>query len=139
MKKYFFLAITGLVLMTGCAKQPTESSEAPLNSQTTEQTKEQATTVFTGVIRNEEQVTDANGNALVFLENIKAVTDPEQLVPGLATEGVGIQVSSKQAGDWAQWTKGATVQVTLADVPVMTRSLPPQIPGQSIKAVELVK
>ena len=142
MKTYCFLAITGLVLLVGCANQSQETSSDSSTTNTT-QVKETETavdtqTIFTGVIQNEEQITDADGNALVFLEQVEAVTDPNEIVPNFETDGVGINVTSKQAGDWSKWSKGTKVQVTLEGLPVTTMSLPPQIPGKSIENVELL-
>ena len=39
----------------------------------------------------------------------------------------------------SELTKGTTVQVTLSGLPVMTMSIPPQVPGNSIKTVEIVQ
>lgn len=75
---------------------------------------------------------------LIFLEEIKAIEDPEGIVNIFQDMGVGMTIDTEHI-DLNDWKKGKEVEVVLTGIPVMTMSIPPQLAGNSIKSVELVQ
>lgn len=75
---------------------------------------------------------------LIFLEEIKAIEDPEGIVNNFQDMGVGMTIDTEHI-DLNDWKNGKEVEVVLTGIPVMTMSIPPQLAGISIKSVELVQ
>ena len=129
MKKLTILGLALTTLLLASCGSPSDNdsmSETTKNDEsTTNSTVEsEATTIFTGVLQ----------------ENIEAVDDQETIVPNFQTDGVILHAPQESfEGQVSELTKGTTVQVTLSGLPVMTMSIPPQVPGNSIKTVEIVQ
>lgn len=140
------LALTAL-LLASCGSQSdnhstnetTKNDESTTNSTTNSTVESQATTIFTGVLQENATAGD-NETIQIFLNDIEAVDDQETIVPNFQTDGVILHAPQKSfEGQISELTKGTTVQVTLTGLPVMTMSIPPQVPGNSIKTVEIVQ
>lgn len=148
MKKELLLLVGGLVLLVGCSftddsatiATSTESSTIESTVDSGGEEMSDLTTVFTGTIqREDDSIIEPEGETmLIFLTDVEAVEDPENIVPTFVEMGVGIHVNSETTDDWQEWTNGRKVQVTLEGLPITTMSIPPQIPGMSVKKVELI-
>ena len=136
------LALTATVLLASCGSQSdsgtsktTKNSESTANSTV----ESEATTIFTGVLQENAKAGD-NETIQLFLNDIEAVDDQETIVPNFQTDGVILHAPQESFdGEVSDLTKGKTVQVTLTGLPVMTMSIPPQVPGNSIKTVEILQ
>jgi hypothetical protein len=141
------LTILGLLLTTvflaSCGSQPSANSEASETSSsetsTSSTVESEATTIFTGVIQEDATAGDSD-TFQVFLNDIEAVDDQETIVPNFQTDGVILHVPQEAfSGEMADLVKGTKVQVTLQGLPIMTMSIPPQVPGNSIQTIEIIE
>ncbi|MHC5216125.1 hypothetical protein ACYSNR_05615 [Enterococcus sp. LJL128] len=157
MKKIKLIAcIVGTVLLlaacgTGSDKSK-ESSEANMsdhstNDKTAEQSDETSASsniqgtqsVFTGVLTTGAAETD--GTVRITLTSVEAVEDPETILPMMESDGVILNAGENQLAEGLtlnELQEGDKIRFTLTGLPIMTMSIPPQIPGNSIKQIEKV-
>lgn len=144
MKKLTILGLALTTLLLASCGSPSDNdsmSETTKNdgSTTNSTVESEATTIFTGVLQENATAGD-NETIQIFLNDIEAVDDQETIVPNFQTDGVILHAPQESfEGQVSELTKGTTVQVTLSGLPVMTMSIPPQVPGNSIKTVEIVQ
>ncbi|EOT29124.1 hypothetical protein [Enterococcus saccharolyticus] len=138
MKKWLLGSLLGLslVFVAGCGtnNDTPESQESTQSSEAME-----SKTVFTGTLTEnlEESALDAK-NVLLFLENVEAIEDPENIVPTFTEMGVGINVDTEDISYWRAWRKGSKVEVTLKGLPATTASIPPQVAGNALENITLL-
>lgn len=138
MKKWLLGSLLGLslVFVAGCGtnNDTPESQESTQSSEAME-----SKTVFTGTLTEnlEESALDAK-NVLLFLENVEAIEDPENIVPTFTEMGVGINVDTEDISYWRAWRKGSKVEVTLKELPATTASIPPQVAGNALENITLL-
>lgn len=146
MKKFLLLlgALISVFSLSACASgsadQSEESSEAAVSeSSSTEEMK----SIFTATLVEDAKANeDAGKTYRLVLTDVKAVQDPEGIEKQFKNDGVILNITDRQlhAGQtMADFTSGKTVTVTLKGLPIMTMSIPPQIPGNSIDDVKVEK
>lgn len=142
------LSFAAMLLLTACGNQGNSAANGETGtSKTSEQTSSvsnstsetETAAIFTGVIQ-EDAIAGSDDTFSLFLKEVAAVEDDDQVVQSFQNDGVILHVPVEAySGDLEELTEGATVQVTLQGIPIMTMSIPPQIPGNSIQKVELVE
>ncbi|GCF93384.1 hypothetical protein NRIC_12750 [Enterococcus florum] len=96
-------------------------------------------TIFIGELAKQPTEQDDQDTLQLYLKKITKVEDPESVLSSFHTNGVLLNVPKEQlAFSIDQFTPGIKLRCTLSAVPIMTMSIPPQIPGNSIKSVEFV-
>lgn len=134
MKKLVFaatLSIIGLTLM-GCGQ--TADNETNSSSQATSSSKQQEEmTEYNGTVKEDGSKEEQQ----LLLSNLKQTNEKDSALSFdeviLLTKGVSILDEKTQEKRLIEEIKaGTTVKVFLVSEPVTTRSLPPQIPGNSI-------
>lgn len=154
MKKSLVILFTvfTLLFLGACTsnqeKSTKESSETSMSSQQQESTddssksNEEESSIFTGTLLEDAVKNDTVDESIrLVLDDVEAVKDPEEILNSLKNDGVILNVSEDQFSEGTteeNLKKGDQVQFTLTDVPIMTMSIPPQIPGASIVKVEKI-
>lgn len=149
MKKLVILTsvILGMGIFSGCSSNPAtkeSSSSTPATSETATKDSSKSTdsevkevkTIFTGVMQAEGS-SEETDHQRIFLKEVAAVEDPEKIVNSFTNDGVVLLVTKEKVP--ADLKAGDKVQVTLTGLPIMTMSIPPQLPGQAISEVTIVK
>ena len=145
--------ITTIILIGACGvndkkqnKDFEESqSETSLESSTGDTkvtTNEGETSIFTGILTEDAQLNDGNDKTIrLVLADIEAVNDPDEMEKTMKNDGVVLNISEDQLANGLtekEFKKGDKVQFSLKSMPVMTMSIPPQIPGMSVKSIEKI-
>lgn len=141
MKKIFQASVLLFAagLLTACSTpQASKSNESTAQSTTEVSTteEEEAVTIFTATVESVTQLEDQSASTQILLKEVKAVDDPEEVTMSFQ-DGVALNVEAKTLD--FEVKEGDKVKVSLHHPAVMTMSLPPQIPGNSIISVEQVK
>lgn len=119
-----------------------ESSKQASAESTNQSSKEHAAaqSIFLATLSEDAVKNDTVDQSIrVVLTNIKAEQDPESMVDSFKNDGVILNVGEDQLASGttlATLKKGDQVKFILTESPVMTMSIPPQIPGNSIVEVE---
>ncbi|WP_086348040.1 hypothetical protein [Candidatus Enterococcus clewellii] len=153
--KMVIAAATMLVLLGACGQQKNNTKESSETNMSTEQSTNQSTnstsgsgdevseaSVFTGVLAEDATETESDGSIRITLHEIGAVSDPEEMLPNFQNNGVILNAQEKQLAEGLtveQLKSGDKIRFTLAELPIMTMSIPPQIPGNSITLIEKVE
>lgn len=146
MKKILLLLGTLIIVFSlsacasGSADQSEESSEAAVSeNSSTEETK----SIFMATLVEDAKANEDAGKTFrLVLTDVKVVQDPEGIEKQFKNDGVILNITDRQlhAGQtMADFASGKTVTVTLKGLPIMTMSIPPQIPGNSIDDVKVEK
>lgn len=142
------LSLAAVLLLTACGSPennnassgdntPSESSENA-SSVANSSLESETATVFTGIIQEDARA-GSDDTFQLFLKDVAAVEDEDQVVQSFQNDGVILHVPIEAySGEIEELVEGDKVQVSLQGVPIMTMSIPPQIPGNSIQKVELV-
>ncbi|MBL1224995.1 hypothetical protein [Enterococcus sp. BWR-S5] len=153
--KMVIAAAAMLVLLGACGQKKDASEESSETKVSTEQSTNQSTenstdsadkvsevSVFTGTLTEDATVMDNDNGIRISLNGIEVVSDPEAILPMMENDGVilnaqesqlseGVTVDTLKAGD--------KIRFTLTGLPIMTMSIPPQIPGNSISLIEKIE
>ena len=120
-------------------------SETSLESSTGDTkvtTNEGETSIFTGILTEDAQLNDGNDKTIrLVLTDIEAVEDPDEMEKTMKNDGVVLNISEDQLANGLnekELKKGDKIQFSLKSMPVMTMSIPPQIPGMSVKSIEKI-
>lgn len=148
-KKVWLISALALAVVTLAAcgsgnkdKNTASSSEASSLKESSEpasseSTKAEEQAIIKGVLK--EDVTTDGDNVSFFIIEVEGVSDPTDIAKGINEDGVILNAESKQVdGEFKaeDFKAGQTIEVTLEANPIMTRSLPPQIPGASIISIK---
>lgn len=141
MKKIFQASVLLFAagLLTACSTPQASKSNESTSQSTTEVStteEEEAVTIFTATVESVTQLEDQSASTQILLKEVKAVDDPEEVTMSFQ-DGVALNVEAKTLD--FEVKEGDKVKVSLHHPAVMTMSLPPQIPGNSIISVEQVK
>lgn len=124
---------TAAITELSASESTTQSTTASSADQ-----EEASETIFKGTIQ-EDAATGSDDTIQVFLKDVEAVADDDDMVKNFQNDGVILHVPiATFDGEVTELAKGTTVEVTLQGLPIMTMSIPPQIPGNSIKQVTIV-
>ena len=153
MKKSLVILLTGFTLLAlgACGsnqdKSTKESSETSMSSQEQQstdnsQSNEQSESIFTATLTEDAVKNDTVDQSIrLVLDDVKAEEDPEEILNSFKNDGVILNVAEDQfANETSEETlkKGDQVRFTLKANSIMTMSIPPQIPGNSIIKVEKI-
>lgn len=133
-----FLPIACLLVLSACssgqAKTTDSSTKETTEVKQVEKNEEQA--IFTGTLSEDVQV---DGETLrLSLKEIEAIHDPENILKSMKNDGVILNAKEDLVKNVKkeELKSGVKVKFTLKKMAIMTMSLPPQIPGNSIVSIE---
>lgn len=140
--------VTGLLALNACGStsstKSSESSASSTSNSNTDSSKEQGimSSIFTGTLVEDATVNDDESKTVrLVLEKIEAVEDPGKIIASMKSDGVILNVPkeifAKDLNE-NELVAGTKIQFTLTGLPIMTMSIPPQIPGDSISLVEKI-
>lgn len=139
------MVLTSSVLLSACgAKNDTSNKEqqsSELNDSST--TVKEIGAILEGVLAEDAQETDSSDESIrLVLKDIQKIEDTENISASMTNDGVilnvPIEILSEESAI-AKLVTGDKVQFQLSAMPMMTASIPPQIPGNSIVSVEKIK
>ncbi|WP_311984947.1 hypothetical protein [Vagococcus carniphilus] len=144
-------ALLSIGLLSACSNSKDNSSKDSSNSTSISQPKETVTgsssekelgenAEFKAEI-SEEPVIEGE-TVSIILTDVKAIKDPKGVNASLSPDGV-VLIAEKNLFDEQvkieDLAKGDELDFTLIDTPAMTKSIPPQISGDSIIKISLAK
>ena len=72
--------------------------------------------------------------------NVKEIKDPENIGSSFTNDGVILNASEEQLKDGKEaFEKGDQIEIILVENSIMTMSIPPQIPGNSIVEIARIE
>ncbi|EGP5556403.1 hypothetical protein [Enterococcus faecium] len=138
------ISVVGLFfLLAGCgsADSNTGSVDSIDAGQTvkTSSTKTEGQSIFVGTIESITQVEEEETLQLKLVD-VMAKEDPANMGTSFSNDGVILNATAEKISvDINELKIGDKVQFTLVEMPIMTMSIPPQVPGDSIIDVSLNK
>ena len=136
------LLLAAVVALSACGpkKKPADTTASTTKESTVASTeaKENTTNVVLTAVLLEDASVDGDTIRL-SLGEVAGVEDPEKIAATFGEPGVVLNANASHLpADFkaADYPKGTKLKVTLVPMPVTTRSLPPQVPGDSIVSVE---
>ncbi|TNW89396.1 hypothetical protein [Enterococcus faecium] len=140
------ISVVGLFfLLAGCgsADSNTGSVDSIDAGQTvkTSSTKTEGQSIFVGTIESITQVEAEEEETLQLkFVDVMAKEDPANMGTSFSNDGVILNATAEKISvDINELKIGDKVQFTLVEMPIMTMSIPPQVPGDSIIDVLLNK
>ena len=144
-------ALLSIGLLSACSNSKDNSSKDSSNSTSISQPKETVTSSssekelggnaeFKAKI-SEEPVIEGE-TVSIILTDVKAIKDPKGVNASLSPDGVVLVADKKLFDEQVKiedLAKGDELDFTLIDTPAMTKSIPPQISGDSIIKISLAK
>lgn len=137
------LILFSVMLLGACTTTNTEStqSESMVESNNSMSTtkEEEIVTIFTATVESVTELETQESAVQILLTDVEAVQDSENATTSF-NDGVAINVDPATLDfDFNDLKSGDKLKVSLDHPAIMTMSIPPQIPGNSILSVELVK
>ncbi len=137
------LILFSVMLLGACTTTNTEStqSESMVESSNSMSTtkEEEIVTIFTATVESVTELETQESAVQILLTDVEAVQDSENATTSF-NDGVAINVDPTTLDfDFNDLKAGDKLKVSLDHPAIMTMSIPPQIPGNSILSVELVK
>ena len=133
------LILFSVMLLGACTTiTDTESTVESTNSMSTTR-EEEIVTIFTARIESVMELETHESAVQILLTDVEAVQDSENATTSF-NDGVAINVDPATLDfNFNDLKAGDKLKVSLDHPAIMTMSIPPQIPGNSILSVELVK
>ena len=137
------LILFSVMLLGACTTTDTASTKSELmvestNSMSTTR-EEEIVTIFTARIESIMELETHESAVQILLIDVEAVQDSENATTSF-NDGVTINVDPATLDfNFNDLKAGDKLKVSLDHPAIMTMSIPPQIPGNSILSVELVK
>ena len=133
------LILFSVMLLGACTTTTdTESTVESTNSMSTTK-EEEIVTIFTATVESVTELETHESAVQIFLTDVEAVQDSENATTSF-NDGVTINVDPATLDfNFNDLKAGDKLKVSLDHPAIMTMSIPPQIPGNSILSVELVK
>lgn len=145
------LLTTSLFILGACGSNSKTTEKAEVSKVTNSSTnssegkikeKEMKTSIFSGTLAEDAKMNDDDSKTVrLVLEKVEAVDDPEKIIGMMETDGVILNAPKEvfpKGLDENQLLKGDTIQFSLQGLSIMTMSIPPQIPGNSITSIEKI-
>lgn len=139
-----------MVFLSACSNSKDSLSKDSNNSTSISQPKEvvsnssekeiEENAEFKGIV-SESPVIEGETVSIIFT-NIEAIKDPRGVNASLSPDGVVLVADKKLFDEQVKiedLTKGDELDFTLINTPAMTKSIPPQISGDSIIKISLTK
>ena len=131
-----------LFTLTGCGNE--DSSKASIDSISAETSTEvsnsatQGQSIFNGEIESISEPDDSTIQIKVI--NVKEIKDPENIGSSFTNDGVILNASEEQLKDGKEaFEKGDQIEIILVENSIITMSIPPQIPGNSIVEIARIE
>ena len=133
------LILFSVMLLGACTTTTdTESTVESTNSMSTTK-EEESVTIFTATVESVMELETHESAVQILLIDVEAVQDSENATTSF-NDGVAINVDPATLDfNFNDLNAGDKLKVSLDHPAIMTMSIPPQIPGNSILSVELVK
>ncbi|MFZ2877321.1 MAG: hypothetical protein WAZ66_07570 [Enterococcus aquimarinus] len=133
------LILFSVMLLGACTTiTDTESTVESTNSMSTTK-EEESVTIFTATDESVMELETHESAVQILLIDVEAVQDSENATTSF-NDGVAINVDPATLDfNFNDLKAGDKLKVSLDHPAIMTMSIPPQIPGNSILSVELVK
>ena len=133
------LILFSVMLLGACTTiTDTESTVESTNSMSTTR-EEEIVTIFTARIESVTELETHESAVQILLIDVEAVQDSENATTSF-NDGVAINVDPATLDfNFNDLKAGDKMKVSLDHPAIMTMSIPPQVPGNSILSVELVK
>ena len=133
------LILFSVMLLGACTTTTnTESTVESTNSMSTTK-EEESVTIFTATVESVMELETHESAVQILLIDVEAVQDSENATTSF-NDGVAINVDPATLDfNFNDLKAGDKLKVSLDHPAIMTMSIPPQIPGNSILSVELVK
>ncbi|MFZ1540080.1 MAG: hypothetical protein WAT10_01520 [Enterococcus aquimarinus] len=133
------LILFSVMLLGACTTiTDTESTVESTNSMSTTK-EEESVTIFTATVESVMELETHESAVQILLIDVEAVQDSENATTSF-NDGVTINVDPATLDfNFNDLKAGDKLKVSLDHPAIMTMSIPPQIPGNSILSVELVK
>ena len=133
------LILFSVMLLGACTTiTDTESTVESTNSMSTTK-EEESVTIFTATVESVMELETHESAVQILLIDVEAVQDSENATTSF-NDGVTINVDPATLDfNFNDLKAGDKLKVSLDHPTIMTMSIPPQIPGNSILSVELVK
>ena len=133
------LILFSVMLLGACTTiTDTESTVESTNSMSTTK-EEESVTIFTATVESVMELETQESAVQILLTDVEAVQDSENATTSF-NDGVAINVDPATLDfNFNDLKAGDKLKVSLDHPAIMTMSIPPQIPGNSILSVELVK
>ena len=133
------LILFSVMLLGACTTiTDTESTVESTNSMSTTK-EEESVTIFTATVESVTELETHESAVQIFLTDVEAVQDSENATTSF-NDGVTINVDPATLDfNFNDLKAGDKLKVSLDHLTIMTMSIPPQVPGNSILSVELVK
>ena len=133
------LILFSVMLLGACTTiTDTESTVESTNSMSTTK-EEEIVTIFTATVESVTELETQESAVQILLTDVEAVQDSENATTSF-NDGVTINVDPATLDfNFNDLKAGDKLKVSLDHPAIMTMSIPPQIPGNSILSVELVK
>ena len=140
--------LLSMLILGACASNGSgDSSSSKVNESTTvesSETSKMSTTeagemVFTATVVSVTELESSTPAIQILLEDPVAVEDSDETI-GSFQNGVALNVDPATLEMTVEeLAVGSQLKVTLAQPAIMTMSIPPQVPGNSIISIELIK
>ena len=133
------LILFSVMLLGACTTiTDTESTVESTNSMSTTK-EEESVTIFTATVESVMELETHESAVQILLIDVEAVQDSENATTSF-NDGVAINVDPATLDfNFNDLKAGDKLKVSLDHPAIMTMSIPPQIQGNSILSVELVK
>ena len=133
------LILFSVMLLGACTTiTDTESTVESTNSMSTTK-EEESVTIFTATVESVMELETHESAVQILLIDVEAVQDSENATTSF-NDGVAINVDPATLDfNFNDLKAGDKLKISLNHPAIMTMSIPPQIPGNSILSVELVK
>ena len=135
------MIVAGLLFtLTGCGNEdPSKASIDSISAETSTEVSNSATqgqSIFNGEIESISEPDDSTIQIKVI--NVKEIKDSENIGSSFTNDGVILNASEEQLKDGKEaFEKGDQIEIVVVENSIMTMSIPPQIPANSI--VELAR
>ena len=137
------MIVAGLLFtLTGCGNEdPSKASIDSISAETSTEVSNSATqgqSIFNGEIESISEPDDSTIQIKVI--NVKEIKDSENIGSSFTNDGVILNVSDEQLKDGKEaFEKGDQIEIVLVENSIMTMSIPPQIPGNSIVEIARIE
>lgn len=137
------MIVAGLLFtLTGCGNEdPSKASIDSISAETSTEVSNSATqgqSIFNGEIESISEPDDSTIQIKVI--NVKEIKDSENIGSSFTNDGVILNVSEEQLKDGKEaFEKGDQIEIVLVENSIMTMSIPPQIPGNSIVEIARIE
>ena len=137
------MIVAGLLFtLTGCGNEdPSKASIDSISAETSTEVSNSATqgqSIFNGEIESISEPDDSPIQIKVI--NVKEIKDSENIGSSFTNDGVILNASEEQLKDGKEaFEKGDQIEIVLVENSIMTMSIPPQIPGNSIVEIARIE